>query len=572
MNCIRTALLVTPILLVACRPSNGDDLRRSIVRVTSNASSGTGFFVDGPDGKVYVATAFHVIQSGSRLSVERPVDVSETENYVRAYPNVDVVAYDVEADLALLALPNVPRTETPPLKIGEPKKDSAITSFGFPASAFVRQLGLTRKEGQLSNFVELPVIDRRRSKVVRVNAIKAIIVSTALEPGFSGGPTLDAQGRVVGVNVLKDRAHRDQNAAVHVDLLRDLLARASQPGAPTEAQIEGFLSDVQSNYLSLPLSKRPDASELSIMSLHDVPHLSRFVEAIQRAELSSKESGSAAAFTGIALSRMPGRLFETYHSADVRASIAACHQKNHQLSEYLDGIGLTAPQRNCTDLALRPIAWDLVAATLHWDGTPRKLTVTRIESIDPRAGTFKATIRAEGRTSVIAVHVRPESGRLGLRLFTEQGAVYAMEAAADVPARSFAGTWKRHEPRAPLGESDVQRWETLSVSANVDGRVGMKHEFRRRVYAPRGRVFSCGKRRALSQDIVQQFVGHVRNGVVVAKPERKAVSTGRACECKLACYSADLVVSLKIIDGRLLMYRTDGTEFPEVAEFERAEP
>ena len=162
-----------------------------------------------------------------------PSDAGST-TYIEAYPEVRIATYDREADLAVLELRNVPDKKMPPLEFAEPRRDGKITSWGYPASNLVtdRTLGLTRKDGRTLNLVKLPVHDRTTGELVRDGAIEGLVVSTELEPGFSGGPTTDSRGRVVGINVLKDTQHHGQNGAIHVEVLRDLLAGIRTPTSP----------------------------------------------------------------------------------------------------------------------------------------------------------------------------------------------------------------------------------------------------------------------------------------------------------------------------------------------------
>src|SRR5205814_1575640 len=105
----------------------------------------------------------------------------------------------------------------------EPVKDAKVESFGFPASSLAKRAGLMSKDGKVLSLVKFPVYDHRYHRVLRDNAVDGLLVSTDIEPGFSGGPTCDESGRVVGVNVTKDLAHVGQNGAVSVAILKKLV-------------------------------------------------------------------------------------------------------------------------------------------------------------------------------------------------------------------------------------------------------------------------------------------------------------------------------------------------------------
>ena len=77
---------------------------RSVVRIVLANESGTGFFVAGPDSQAYVVTAHHVVDSGERILVERTVDGPGGSHWTEAYPDAEVVAFDADADLAVIRL------------------------------------------------------------------------------------------------------------------------------------------------------------------------------------------------------------------------------------------------------------------------------------------------------------------------------------------------------------------------------------------------------------------------------------------------------------------------------------
>lgn len=147
-----------------------------IVNIKSAETSvyGTGFFID--DGHI-LATNYHVAS----------LAVLEPENY-RAVIDVDgeehplrIVAVDVVHDLAILQS----EREFPALSLSHrpPSKGVKLYSIGNPHS-----LGMTVVEGNYNGLVDDRFLDR-------------VHFSGALNSGMSGGPALNARGKVVGVNV-----------------------------------------------------------------------------------------------------------------------------------------------------------------------------------------------------------------------------------------------------------------------------------------------------------------------------------------------------------------------------------
>jgi serine protease Do len=153
---------------------------RILTRAGSTQSSvGSGFLI-AADGSSL--TNYHVI---SQL-------VLEPQRFRAEYVRVDgkrgevaLVAFDVIHDLALVRLEgisNAPhfnlREASDPLRQGE-----KIFSLGNPLD-----LGFAISEGTYNGLVERRLYDQ-------------IHFTGALNPGMSGGPAVDEQGRVIGVNV-----------------------------------------------------------------------------------------------------------------------------------------------------------------------------------------------------------------------------------------------------------------------------------------------------------------------------------------------------------------------------------
>lgn len=158
---------------------------------------GSGFAVG--DGTL-VVTAFHVVDGARSVRVLR-----EAESGTDEFGALEIVSVDPDHDLALLHLDR----RLPALVIAEgdaPRPGTPVLAVGSPQG-----LGLAFTDGIVS----------------RVHDWKGIHVlqhSAPLSPGYSGGPLLDEQGRVVGANSAGLSAEAGQNvnfavAAVHVRAL-----------------------------------------------------------------------------------------------------------------------------------------------------------------------------------------------------------------------------------------------------------------------------------------------------------------------------------------------------------------
>ncbi len=158
-------------------------VKKSIVQVKiSNIHSdekfsiGSGFFVSN-DG--HLITNYHVIASVLR----------EPENYRAEVilhngksQTASIIDFDLIHDLALL---HSASTTSPALSfyLGELKKGGEIASIGNP-----HDLGMTVVRGSYSGYVENSLYERMH-------------FTGAINPGMSGGPALNKDAEIVGINV-----------------------------------------------------------------------------------------------------------------------------------------------------------------------------------------------------------------------------------------------------------------------------------------------------------------------------------------------------------------------------------
>ena len=139
----------------------------------SKSSVGSGFFVSKPMGSTdaYVVTNFHVID-GCKSVVRYPIYQA-----VNAY----VHAVDPANDLALLST-KLPANGFPSFRLNL-KHGEQIASYGFPYGADFASFTM----GNVTSVVGLD------------NNTSAFQISAPVQPGNSGGPLLDMNGRVVGM-------------------------------------------------------------------------------------------------------------------------------------------------------------------------------------------------------------------------------------------------------------------------------------------------------------------------------------------------------------------------------------
>jgi len=181
-----------------------DDVSRSVVSVNSGRRSGTGIVWSG-DGMVL--TANHVVGGGSEAMVT--LDGGKELD-------AKVVGRDPFSDIALL---KVDAQGLSPLQLGS-TKDLRVGEF---------VLALANAFGKKASATSGIVTSQRRS--MRgwwgMTIENAIVSDAKLNPGYSGGPLVDASGRLLGMNVA---FFAGRGVAVSVDTLKDKVERLSKDG------------------------------------------------------------------------------------------------------------------------------------------------------------------------------------------------------------------------------------------------------------------------------------------------------------------------------------------------------
>ena len=169
------------IVRVDARP-RGRPIPRGRPTRDDGVATGTGFLIDREGA---IVTNEHVVEGGPLVTVQ----FSEGAQRVRA----KLIAKDVSNDLALLRIPRERIARgTKPL----PLADSRSVHVGDAAIALGNPFGLQQT-------LTLGVVSGTGREIEAPDGSKiddAIQTDAAINPGSSGGPLLDARGRVIGVN------------------------------------------------------------------------------------------------------------------------------------------------------------------------------------------------------------------------------------------------------------------------------------------------------------------------------------------------------------------------------------
>jgi serine protease Do len=178
------------------------ELKPAVVVITMQGRDGgqqgigTGFVVDAGG---LIATNLHVIGEARPLRVQTAAG--------KDLPVTAIHAYDRALDLALL---RVDARDLPALELA----DSSQVKAGQPVVAIGNPHGLKHSivQGIVSGQRE---IERR----------PMLQVAIPVEPGNSGGPVVDLEGRVVGIMTMKAQLTENLGFAVESNALKPLLAR-----------------------------------------------------------------------------------------------------------------------------------------------------------------------------------------------------------------------------------------------------------------------------------------------------------------------------------------------------------
>jgi S1-C subfamily serine protease len=154
---------------------------------TGGGGLGSGFVISG-DGEI--ATNAHVVTSGDGADIRKAQQVFvrfQDDNQVPA----KIVGFDPFSDVALLRIDPAGLTLRP-LPLG----NSGDLAVGSPVAAIGSPFG---EEQSLSVGV-ISALDRSIQSLTGFDTVGAIQTDAAINHGNSGGPLLDAGGKVLGIN------------------------------------------------------------------------------------------------------------------------------------------------------------------------------------------------------------------------------------------------------------------------------------------------------------------------------------------------------------------------------------
>ncbi len=205
-------------------------IKTAVSAEASKASYGSGFVV-GTDG--LLATNFHVVSEALHDPHKYKIYLVDGDRSIEAH----VVKVNVINDLALIRVDRkFPRAVS--MAHHMPHPGEKVYALGLPED------------------LNKSVIEGNFNGVVREGPYEKVQMSIPLNSGMSGGPTVNQDGEVIGVNVAVLLFAQNLAFAVPRPLLEQLLLRPEQSyekigGAkPIDAEIERQLDEVQARLTS----------------------------------------------------------------------------------------------------------------------------------------------------------------------------------------------------------------------------------------------------------------------------------------------------------------------------------
>ncbi len=186
-----------------------DNVKASLVEVRDGRGGGAAGTIWHPDG--LVVTNAHIIGRGSRASVTLPDGCK---------CRTSVLAVDRERDLAALS---IEAGGLRPIALGD--------SRALRPGQFVMALG---HPWGVKGVATAGVIMAAAPEYLRISYGQDLVaVNVPLRPGNSGGPLVDVDGRLVGINTMM--TGRDTGLAIPVHVARAFLREALGRRSPARA-------------------------------------------------------------------------------------------------------------------------------------------------------------------------------------------------------------------------------------------------------------------------------------------------------------------------------------------------
>ena len=172
---------------------------------------GSGIIINR-DG--HILTNYHVVEGANKVTVKL-ADRRELD--------ATIVGYDAKSDIALIKV--VSPTALNPALLG----DSSMVEAGDWVVAMGSPFGLDRT-------LTAGIVSAKSRRIAASSYYDYIQTDASINPGSSGGPLLNLQGRVVGINTAMlshNGANAGVNFAIPINLVKDFLPQLLSKGRIT---------------------------------------------------------------------------------------------------------------------------------------------------------------------------------------------------------------------------------------------------------------------------------------------------------------------------------------------------
>lgn len=185
-------------------------------------SIGSGFIIDAEG---YVLTNAHVVEGGDEIIVALKNGDEYTAKLVGRDKKTDVALLKIEADKPL---PTVKIGDSQKLRVGQ-----WVVAIGSPWG--------------LDQTVTAGIISALGRRLPQENYVPFIQTDAAVNPGNSGGPLMDLEGRVIGINsqiISPVKAYAGLSFAIPINVVMDIQRKLRDDGFVRRAQLGVIFSRV----------------------------------------------------------------------------------------------------------------------------------------------------------------------------------------------------------------------------------------------------------------------------------------------------------------------------------------
>ena len=209
---------------------------QSVVSIVSKSQKGTKYFSSG-FGSASAGTGIIVSENGYILTnkhvVEGSSDISVVTNDGNSYDNVEIITTDPLSDIAILKISNAKGLKAAELG------DSKALNIGQQVIAIGNALG--EYDGTVTSGI-ISGIGRTVNASSDDGATKETLTDmiqtdAAINSGNSGGPLVNAQGQVVGVNTAVASEAQGIGFAIPISSVKGILKSIAEGKTPNRAYL-----------------------------------------------------------------------------------------------------------------------------------------------------------------------------------------------------------------------------------------------------------------------------------------------------------------------------------------------